>query len=133
VHSFKSLPWQALINSASLTLGLVTSLDYGLTLILPLASQFRLLSMFGPPFGLVVSSAVDMVIGILGVIVLEKLMAGRSSIYLSTLWALILCLLLALVLRSFIPIPGIFLSQLHQISIVGTLLGVFSKGRRYWR
>lgn len=133
MHQFKSLPWQVLINAALITLGLTTGLDYGLTLILPLASQAQILSMFGPPLGLLFSTAVDMVIGIVGVMVLEKLMSPRPSIYLSTLWALILCLLLALVLRSFIPIPGILLSQLHQISIVGILMGVFGKGQRYWR
>ena len=132
MHQFKSLPWRVLINASVITLVLIICLDYGLTLILPPASLQKILSLFGPPFGLVFSSAVDMVVGIVGVIVLEILMKQRYSIYLSTLWALILCLILALVLESFFPIPGVFLSELHQISIVGILLGVFGKGRRYW-
>ncbi|WP_299408508.1 hypothetical protein [Acaryochloris sp. IP29b_bin.148] len=133
MHQFKYLPWPMLSQTALITLGLATGMDYGLTLILPPASQDQILSLFGPPFGLLFSSVVDMVLGIVGVLVLEKLMGPRSSIYLATLWGLILCLLLALILRSFIPIPGLLLSQSHQISIVGVLVGVFVKSQRYWR
>lgn len=121
------------MNTAVITLGLATGLDYGLTLLLPPASRIQIGSMFSSPLGLLYAAAVDAVIGILGVVVLEKLMGPRPSIYVSTLWALILCLLMALVVKSLIPIPGIFLSQLHQISIVGLLVGVFGKSQRYWR
>ncbi|WP_299491741.1 hypothetical protein [Acaryochloris sp. IP29b_bin.137] len=133
MHQLKSLPWQVLVNTSAITIGLVTGLDYGLSLLLPPASQIQVVSMFSSPLRLLYSAAVDAVIGILGVMVLEKLIGPRPSIYLSTLWALILCLLMALVVRSLMPIPGVFLSQLHQISIVGILVGVFGKSQRYWR
>lgn len=133
MHQFKSLPWKTLINTAVITLGISTGLDYGLTLVLPSASQVQIGSLFSSPLGLLFSSIVDMAIGILGVVILEKLMGSRTSIRLPSLWGLILCLLLALVLKLFFPIPGIFLDQTHRISIVGILLGVFAKGQRYWR
>lgn len=133
MYQLKLLPWQALVNASVITLLIATGLDYGLTLLLPSAVQASILSMFGSPLRLIYSSAIDAVMGVLGVVVLEKLMGSRPSIYASTLWAFILCLLVALVLRSMIPIPGIFLSQLHQISIVGVLIGVFGRGQRYWR
>lgn len=133
VNSFKLLPWQTLIRTSVITLGLVMGVDYGLTRFLPSASQTAIEVMFASPLGGLYSAVVDGGIGILGVVVLEKLMKSRPVINVSTLWALILCLLLALVLRSWISLPGVFLSQLHQISLVGVLLGVFGKGQRYWR
>lgn len=133
MYQFKLLPWQQLINASVITLVLVTGLDYGLTLILPAASQVQIGSMFGPPWGLLFSAVIDMVVGILGVIILERLMGPRPLISVSTLWGLILCLLLVLVLKTLLPIPGILLGPFHRITIVGLLLGVFSKGQQYRR
>jgi len=133
VNSFKSLPWQTLVSVSVITLGLVMGVDYGLTHILPSASQTAIEAMFASPLGGLYSAVVDGGIGILGVVVLEQLMKSRPAIDASTLWALILCLLLGLVLKSWIPFSGVFLGHLHHISLAGILLGVFGKGQRYWR
>lgn len=133
MHQLKFLPWQILINAALATLILVTCIDYGLTLILPLASQEQLIQMTASPLRLLYFTAIDTGIGVISVWVLERLKGRQFLINLSILWALILCLLLALQLKSFLPIPGIFLGRYYQFSLVGILLGVFGKGRRYYR
>lgn len=131
MYQFKSLPWQQLLNASVITLVLASGIDYGLTLILPASSQVQIGSILGPPWRLLSSAAIDMAIGILGVIILERVIGPRRRIQVSTLWGLVLCLLIALVLRASLPIPGLFLGPLHQITIVGLLLGVFSKGQQY--
>lgn len=131
MYQFKSLPWQQLFNASVITLVLASGIDYGLTLILPASSQVQIGSILGPPWRLLSSAAIDMAIGILGVIILERVIGSRRRIQVSTLWGLVLCLLIALVLRASLPIPGLFLGPLHQITIVGLLLGVFSKGQQY--
>lgn len=50
----------------------------------------------------------------------------------SSLWALVLCLLLGLVLKSLLPLPSLLL-DLSQFTLVGVIVGVFWKGRPYWR
>lgn len=50
----------------------------------------------------------------------------------SSLWALVLCLLLGLVLKSLLPLPSLLL-DLSQFTLIGVILGVFWKGRPYWR
>ncbi|KAI9131026.1 hypothetical protein [Acaryochloris sp. CCMEE 5410] len=133
MYQFKVLPWQQLINASVITLVLASVIDYGLTLILPASSQVQIEAVLGPPWGLLSSAAIDMAIGILGVIILERVMEPRRRIQVSTLWGLVLCLLIALALRASLPIPGLFLGPFHQITIVGLLLGVFSKGQQYRR
>lgn len=133
MYQFKALPWQQLINASVITLVLASGIDYGLTLILPASSQAQIGAILGPPFGLLSSAAIDMVFGILGVVILERVMDAKRRIQVSTLWGLVLCLLIALALRASLPIPGLFLGPFHQITIVGLLLGVFGKGQQYRR
>ncbi|NJL20421.1 MAG: hypothetical protein HC895_05705 [Leptolyngbyaceae cyanobacterium SM1_3_5] len=45
------------------------------------------------------------------------------------LWALVLCVMLSLLLKSLL-LPTLLSGQL---ALVGIALGVFWKGRRYWR
>jgi hypothetical protein len=49
-----------------------------------------------------------------------------------SLWVLVLCLLLGLVLKSFLRIPD-NLASLSETALVGVTVGVFWKGRPYWR
>jgi hypothetical protein len=50
----------------------------------------------------------------------------------STLWALVLCLFIGLLLKSFLPLPAIFLTA-SKASLISLAVGVFWKGRPYWR
>jgi hypothetical protein len=49
----------------------------------------------------------------------------------ASLWALIPCLLLFLFIKSLLPIPG--LVNLTYPQLLGIIVGVFWKGRPYWR
>ena len=49
-----------------------------------------------------------------------------------TIWALIGCVLLILLVKSWLPIPALFLG-FSYFSMMGIIVGAFTKGRRYWR
>lgn len=49
----------------------------------------------------------------------------------ASLWALVLCLLLGLLLKSLVLSP--FLISLSETALIGIAIGVFWKGRPYWR
>lgn len=71
-------------------------------------------------------------VGSLSVAFLETLERNRS-VYISTLWALVLCLLISLWLGSQLPLAGLGLVQLTQGHGISAALGIFWRGKRYWR
>lgn len=93
--------------------------------------QDALVILLSPPWSLVAVAAAGVGIGALAVYLFERLY-GQVLINTSTLWALILCLILGLGLKSLLPLPGI-LTGLNYTQVIGLLVGVFWKGRHYWR
>lgn len=83
-------------------------------------------------------------IGVLGVVLLEKLYR-QVRINAAVLWALVVCLVICLVVNELLPSIKSLLrgsevtilsgSLIETIQIQGlcTIVGVFWKGRRYWR
>ncbi len=67
---------------------------------------------------------------LLAVIILEWY--RQVIINVSVLWALILCLALALVVKSLLPLPAVLVG-LDEIQLITIVVGVFWKGRPYWR
>lgn len=84
--------------------------------------------LFSPPLGLLVAFAITVGVGALAVNCLERL--NRPAITTSSLWALVLCLAIVLLLRGFLPLPGVI--QLDQLQFIGLVVGIFWKGRPYW-
>ena len=122
------------MGMALLTLVAVSILDYWFARgyeSLPLFQQ-TMAAVLTFPWGLVTMAMVGLGIGGLAVFLLETF-CTQLVIHASTLWALILCLLLGLWLKSFLYLPGLFVVGLSQSVLVGLVLGVFWKGRRYWR
>lgn len=132
VRSLKLLPWRSLLKYAAITTAIATAFDFLLLLALvylvPLRKIFSIV--LDPPLGIVIEIAIGLGIGALAVYLTER---QRDLILnISKLWALIACLILWFWLKTFLPIPTLFL-DFSQLTLLGLIIGVFWKGLRYWR
>lgn len=130
----KNLPWQELLLVsliATLTVVvvevlLVLSYTYFPAIREPLNMLF-----FSPFFKILIPIGTAVGMGALAVYLLEwwqkQWLLNNSS-----LWALVLCLLLGLLFKSLLPLPALLVSA-SQPSLIGLAIGVFWKGRPYWR
>lgn len=131
LNRLKYLPWAILFQVAGLTMFAVVVLEVLLIVgaeIPAIALSLQLL--FAPPLNLLVLLALTMAVGALGVVILERFYP-QVVINTAVLWALILCLLIALVIYTFLPYVGLL--ALDQTALMGILLGVFIKGWSYWK
>lgn len=132
LRGLRYLPWVPLLIVAAMTVVLVSILEILLVLAaayVPLIAQSVNL-LFTPPLGMLMVVAIAMGVGAIAVYILETV---RRDVVISSgvLWALVGCLILAVFLRQVLPFPS--LVSAAQPSIIGMMLGVFFKGRRYWR
>ncbi len=130
----KSLPWQELFLVsfiATLTVVasevlLILSLTYFFAILKPLNMLFS-----SPIFGVLIPIGVAVGMGALAVYLLEwwqkQWLLNNSS-----LWALVLCLFIGLLLKSLFPLPAILLTA-SKASLISLAIGVFWKGRPYWQ
>ncbi|MEG4278147.1 peptide chain release factor 1 [Microcoleus sp. MON1_C1] len=133
LRRLKLLPWRemlqisALVNS--IVIGLELFLAWGFTQSRAIRNGLTLL--YGSSLGILIPFAAAVGMGALAVYFLEywqqQFLLNRIS-----LWVLVLCLLLGLVLKSFLPIPA-SLASLSETALIGIMVGVFWKGRPYWR
>ncbi|PSO86053.1 MAG: peptide chain release factor 1 [Cyanobacteria bacterium QH_9_48_43] len=132
LRRFKSQPWKPLSQVAGLTTLLVILIEGVLSWILtqsdPLPSSLS--PLLSPPLGIIVTVAAAVGVGILGVYICER-WQSQAMLNTASLWALILCLIVGLVLKSLLPLPAI-LVRLSFNMVVGVVVGVFWKGRPYW-
>ncbi len=84
--------------------------------------------LLSPLPSLVLSLGIPVGLGALAVYVLERV--DRSSITTGSLWGLVLCVVLVLLLEQWLisGSPGFSMTELVLITV-----GVFWKGRPYWR
>ncbi|MBD1811766.1 peptide chain release factor 1 [Microcoleus vaginatus DQ-U2] len=133
LRRLKLLPWREMLQISALVncilVGLELFLAWGLIQSEVFGKIFTLL--FGSPLGILIPFAIAVGIGALAVYFLEywqqQFLLNRIS-----LWVLVFCVLLGLVLKSFLPIPD-YLSSLSETALIGITVGVFWKGRPYWR
>ena len=97
-----------------------------------LASAIGTLTLlYGSSLGILIPFAAAVGMGALAVYFLEywqqQFLLNRIS-----LWVLVLCVFLGLVLKSFLPIPPL-LASVSEAALIGVTVGVFWKGRPYWR
>lgn len=99
----------------------------------PLVQQV-LITLLSPPLGLIVTLAIGVGVGALGLYLLEIVYANLR-IDTGILWALILCLIVAIALKVTVLAEALPLTLvgLSQTQMIGVVLGVFWKGKRYWR
>lgn len=139
LRQLKYLPWTSLIIVSSMTIIIVTTLELVLGLTYNQLNQgtqitiVRILAatLYSPLLSLFTISAIGGGIGALAVFLLET---SKKQVFINAgvLWALILCLIVSLIIRNYIPIPA-FLTNINQLQLVGMIVGVFWKGKRYWR
>lgn len=133
LRSFKFLPWQSLFQVSALTTLIVAFLEVILGFGYAQSDLVRrsLSLIYARPLGIFTVIAIAIGVGVLAVYLLERfykqVLINRDS-----LWALVFCLFLLLVVKSGLPIPA-FLIKMDVAPLVGIIVGVFWKSRRYWR
>lgn len=133
IQRLKNLPWSSLLQSVLLTylIGAIAEvlLIWGVTHSQVIQRMMALL--YAPPLGLLILLAVGVGIGALSIYLIE---ISRSPALLNTacLWALFISSVIVLFLYKSILTPVILLST-SQITIMGILIGLFWKGKPYWK
>ncbi|PSB19707.1 peptide chain release factor 1 [Phormidesmis priestleyi ULC007] len=134
LRRLKFLPWISLLQISLITVLIAIAFDVLLTQTaasVPVISNL-LTKMLSSPIGVLIELAVPLGIGALAVAVLERWFR-QVMITNSTLWALIPCVALWLLLKSFVPFPTAMVPEVNVVSLIGVVVGVFWKGRPYWR
>lgn len=133
LRRLKQLPWLPLFLVALLTFFWASVLEWLLALGADNVNLVRnaLLMLFAPPLNLLMLIAIAIGIGALAVLFLE-IMYPQLMITTGTLWALVLCVFCVGFVRSLLPSPLALLTPSYSM-LIGILLGVFLKGKPYWR
>jgi hypothetical protein len=131
IEQFKRLPWRSLAQAAIVVVLFVTLLEFGIVF----GVQFPQVSaalelLFNPPLGLLTECAIAFGLGVLSVIALERI--DRASIRAGSLWGLVLCVIVAFLIKGWLPI-GNALFRVEQLELGMLIVGVFWQGRPYWR
>ncbi|WP_448525522.1 hypothetical protein [Parathermosynechococcus lividus] len=136
-HQFKALPWRSLIPTGLLVALIAALFDTGLYYIGSASLFMRevLIILLQPPLSLLVQLGMSIALGMLAVLCLE-IWFNPAPIYGGTLWGLFLCLLLASLGFSFfsslLGLRSVFF-PITEVFLIGTAMGIFWQGRRYWR
>lgn len=127
------LPWRSLLQVSALTTLIVVALELLLAFEYARSLEFRrtIFVVYAPPFGIIISVAIALGVGAMAVYILER-WYKQVFINSSSLWALVPCLALLLLLKSLLPIDPL-LVKLDSTRLMGIIVGIFLKGRRYWR
>ena len=130
----KSLPWQELSLVAFIATLSVAAVEILLVLAITNFPEVRdvLKLIFASPFfAVLIPIAVAVGMGALAVYILEW-WQKRWLLNNASLWALVFCLAMGLWLKSLVPLPEL-LTTISQSALIGIAIGVFWKGRPYWR
>lgn len=132
-RQLKYLPWLALFQVAALTLLAVSVVDISLIMGLRVAVIRQAIALlFAPPLGILMLIGISAAIGALAVYVLKRFFRRQVIVSVGVLWALVLCVMVVMVVRSLLPVPSLLI-QPNQLSLVGVVLGVFLSQGRGWR
>jgi hypothetical protein len=133
VNSLKYLPWRSLFLAAILAVITMKAIDFLVSKSFDYTESSSFAELLSTKIGnLLFLFCGGLAVGGFGVLYLERM--GRvGPIYSSTLWALVLCLLISLWLSTYIPVEGRGLVDISELHVMSTILGVFWRGRPYWR
>ena len=133
LRRLKFLPWRslALLTLATLEIVICIEVIIGLSYNRIGAVRTVLNILFGPPWDAIALLSIGAGIGALAVFLLETRWR-QLSINAGVLWALVLCLILGSALRLLIPVPVILVNP-NETQFIGFIVGVFWRGRPYWR
>ncbi|MBE9115405.1 peptide chain release factor 1 [Lusitaniella coriacea LEGE 07157] len=133
IRRFKQQPWLPLFRVAGLTTLVVILIEvivlFSVTHSAFVAEIFSILR--SGSLSIILSFVAAMGVGTLGVYLCERF---SPQVYLNTasLWALILCLLCGMGLKSAIKFPSILVG-FSMVTLIGIMIGVFWRNRAYWR
>lgn len=133
MYRLRSLPWRSLLEVSGITTAIAIALEMiiGLGANQSTAIREMIQFLYTPPLGMIITLMAAAGFGVLAVYILERFYP-QVLINNSSLWALIPCLALTLGLKSLLPVPA-FLVSLSYTNLFAVLVGVFWKGRPYWR
>ncbi|MEC4807143.1 MAG: peptide chain release factor 1 [Jaaginema sp. PMC 1079.18] len=133
LSAFKRQPWLPLFQAAGATIAIAILVELILALALQNSAAVRQvwLILFSGVLAVILPILAAAGLGALGVYFCQTW--RKEQVYLDTgsLWALILCLMVCLWLKSLLV--DSVLVGLSYNSLIGVLLGVFWQGRSYWR
>lgn len=133
LQRLRRLPWRHLFLTALITnLGILIA-EFALVTGVAHSEAIRgaIELLFAPPLGIITAFAIAVGVGALAVYYLEVIYP-QLIINAGVLWALILCLMLVMLVKSLLGLPS-GLMDVSQFHLMGIILGVFMKGKRYWR
>jgi hypothetical protein len=131
-RSFQYLPWAALMLSAGLSVLIATAIDILLVSVLVMLPTLGKALLSLSFLQNVLPIAAFFGVGAL-VFFLTLQFFNQIPLRVDTLWALIGCVLLILLVKSWLPIPGLFLQGFDVVAMMMVTTGCFTAGRRYWR
>ncbi|MDX2229018.1 MAG: hypothetical protein NW220_05250 [Leptolyngbyaceae cyanobacterium bins.349] len=132
LERLKQLPWVALLQVAALTALAAIAGEYlllWLAVYSPAVQQVIVL--LGGPLGFITVMAVAMAVGAIAVVILEQF--KRILINTGSLWALVGCLAIVLLLVQSFGLLPLGLVGISYSQLIGVILGVFLKGQAYWK
>lgn len=134
LRRLKYLPWIPLLQVGLITILIAIAIDGLLIFAIRVPLIFTLLArLLNSPFELLVGLAIAAGLGAIAVTILERWFR-HVIINTATLWALVPCVALWLVLRSWIPMPPVLLTPAVDVTSIACItLGIFWKGKSYWR
>lgn len=135
LRRLKFLPWRSLFLLSGLVTLIVIVIDLLLIISYDLSPALAqaIGLMYGGSLGILVQFAGVVGVGALAVYLLEKFFSN-VSVNTGVLWALVFCLTVCLVVRAFVPIPERVVSLYNnEMQLIAIIIGVFWKGRPYWR
>lgn len=133
LRRLKFLPWRSLLQVSALTTIILIVLEFLLTLGYTQSPAINrtLDFLYTGSLGLLMTFVTAIGVGAIAVYLLERFYQ-QVIINTANLWGLVLCLAVFLLLKSLLPLMPILIS-LDQLQLVGIIIGIFWKGRPYWR
>lgn len=133
LRRLKFLPWRSLLQVSTITTLIIVVIEFILTLgfIQSAVIHSTLSFIYTGSLGLLITFATAIGVGAIAVFILERFYQ-QVIINSASLWALVPCLVLLFLLKSLIPLMPILIS-LDEIQLIGIIIGIFWKGRPYWR
>jgi hypothetical protein len=132
LERLKQLPWLFLLQVAGLTTIAALAIEFVFVLSAQIPAIAQVIrTLVSPAFGFITVFVVAMGVGALAVVILERL--NRIAINTASLWALVACLAIVLLLVQLLGLFPLNLVGLSYPQLIGIVLGVFLKGQPYWK
>jgi hypothetical protein len=130
-RSFKYLPWSALFQSAGLTVLISMALDILLLTAFAYLPQSSIVNAVAAVLLIVLPFVASFGVGALAIFLTTRFFR-QILLRADTIWALVSCVLLFLFVKSWLPVPSLFVG-FDYFSVMAVIVGAFTAGRRYWR